>query len=600
MKYSIPLLILLSLTCLALTDDGRFVAIGPYGGFEQEIALTENFLFSFGPETNNTRVYRSNNQGLSWQPLSFQAQLIRVHPRNPNKIVAYGSSLYLSTDGGRNWQKISSPFKSLLFDDLEFHTTNSTTLYGSIDGSLYRSPDDGKTWQKVGTYGLGSFIVHPKNGEELYFPSDGRLYRSTDGGHTSQLLASVANPFVSLIMDRRNPKKFYARSTHHLLRSIDGGITWSATPCDCESLTLDRINSRILYSYGENLKKTSNNGHSWTSINLPTFTPNHNRTIYTLIAEGDSLFASANDSIYRSLDGGKSWLRINTGLREIAIRSLEAVDSKAKNMIAAGAYNTFRTTDAGKTWRILEKLAGYHKIEKHPRNPNLIYAYGSSYFAISKNGGANWSFRTAQGYTFALDPKNENILFSTIESGYGRDRITSIGRSTNQGLTWRVSNEGITEFIRSLAVSPANSKILLAGSSNSIFRSNNAGASWHKVKGDLCCDIDEIRFHPVEKEEVWAASGISLLRSLDAGISWTESLTFPVQESTRIRFVTFDPLKSNRIFAGGTTLLISEDNGDSWRTFQAKGLFSSAADAMISLPNQLLLATKNGMYRLNR
>ena len=259
MKIITTVLILLIVTFVLAFEQDRFVWIGPYGGFDQEIIATKDFLFLLGQEGSSTRLYRSGNNGLSWQPLSFQAKLIRIHPQNSNRLLAYGSALYISDNAGRNWQKVSESLNPRLVADLQFHPTNSNILYASINGYLNRSLDAGKTWLRVSNFNVYAFLVHPTNGEVIYFDSDGSFYKSSDGGHTSQLLAKVARPFTNLIMDPSNPQTFYARSSHHILQSIDGGLRWSAKPCDCEhsQVVLDQNNPKILYAFGRDLKRST-------------------------------------------------------------------------------------------------------------------------------------------------------------------------------------------------------------------------------------------------------------------------------------------------------------------------------------------------------
>ena len=318
------------------------------------------------------------------------------------------------------------------------------------------------------------------------------------------------------------------------------------------------------------------------------------------MADGDSFYATANDSIYRSLNAGKGWRRINRGLREIAIRSVVDIDGNGKKIIALGDYDSFRSINGGKNWQYIDELARYQKVEKHPHNSGLIFAFSYGTFAISRNAGTTWTFHLAPGDVFALDPKRENVLFSTIEQG-GRFSFQGIARSTDQGLTWSGGKNGLTDNnVRAIAVSPRNNSIVLASSSSRIFRSNNAGITWQIVQENICCDIDEIRFNPVKKDEVWAVSGLEINRSTNAGITWTNVLSFQISEHTRLRFIQFDPLQKDRLFAGGNELMVSDDGGNSWHKYLQKGLLMPGGNALQVLSNYLVLATNNGLYRLDR
>ena len=60
--------------------------------------------------------------------------------------------------------------------------------------------------------------------------------------------------------------------------------------------------------------------------------------------------------VYRSVDGGRRWRRVNQGLTDLTFHSL-AVDPRNSRRVYAASHGggIFRTDNAGETWRHVGK-----------------------------------------------------------------------------------------------------------------------------------------------------------------------------------------------------------------------------------------------------
>jgi len=151
-------------------------------------------------------VYKSTDAGKTWTHLGLRHSqgipALAVDPRNPNRVFAavlghpYGASeergIYLSTDGGENWQKILSKDANVGGSEVEIDPASPDVVYASLwevrlgpwedgnqysgtGGGLFKSTDGGKTWRAL-TSGLPKGIIQVDVAIAASQPS--RLYAS--------------------------------------------------------------------------------------------------------------------------------------------------------------------------------------------------------------------------------------------------------------------------------------------------------------------------------------------------------------------------------------------------------------------------------------
>src|SRR6266699_7135187 len=91
-------------------------------------------------------IYKSTDAGKTWTHLGLRHSqgipALAVDPRNPNRVFAallghpYGASeergIYLSTDGGENWQKILSKDANVGGSDVEIDPASPDVVYASL------------------------------------------------------------------------------------------------------------------------------------------------------------------------------------------------------------------------------------------------------------------------------------------------------------------------------------------------------------------------------------------------------------------------------------------------------------------------------------
>ena len=212
------------------------------------------------------RVFRSNDRGLSWTPISPDLTKNENRDEIENMGVKNSEVRIARNDGIVAWPAIVSFAES---------PRRAGVLYtGSDDGSLFVSRDGGKDWASVidRVPGLprGIFVseVVPSRFEEatVYATFDGHrqndfktyVYASSDFGQTWRSIAANLEGEVArtLTEDQKNPDVLYLGTETGLFVTIDRGKSWQRLRANLPTVRIDEItlhprdNAMILATHG--------------------------------------------------------------------------------------------------------------------------------------------------------------------------------------------------------------------------------------------------------------------------------------------------------------------------------------------------------------
>jgi len=314
------------------------------------------------------------------------------------------------------------------------------------------------------------------------------------------------------------------------------------------------------------------------------------------------IVSNTGSGILKSTDRGKSWNKMDNGIENFNVFSIE-IDQKNHNIMYAGAAgdHLYKSIDKGKSWflknkNIEHKDMAIFSLKIHPEDTNIIFAGqgdysmggeqgGSLYKSI--DGGDNWQEilfpgRMAFISSIEIDIKNPDIMYAT--TGYGDwcggthpgspDSLSyGIYKSVNGGEAWDSVNKGLEDYtVGRITIDPRDSNILYAATGcvdddlyddSSVYRSINAGDSWQKIEG-IFGPVNNVVF---DNEYNVYASGYGGVYKSNDGIQWTK-----IDESIDGAIHTFmfdyviDPRDSNHqyfgTYAGG--IYESTDGGRNW------------------------------------
>ena len=305
-------------------------------------------------------VRRTLDGGKNWQGVSQvriqDARALALLPNNPNKFIAGGEGVYLSTDGGQSWEERSNGLGASS-SKLAVDPTDNSILYlqSGINYSgktfpLYRSTNGGVSWELIDE--SGRELVFDASGEVFYRiigEDDAKvIMASADGGNTwtySSPLPSNVEFIQNIFTDKNITGKIFltvfpsgSMETMCYI-SLDGGDTWEGgqpwKSSDCEDFFYDK----------EAVDFITYNGDSFyvnAKIALPD--DSSSRSNFGEGTEENNInpvYVGTDGGAFVSFDGEKTWTPINDGLLDgLVVYSL--VMDNAGNVYASTPLGVFK------------------------------------------------------------------------------------------------------------------------------------------------------------------------------------------------------------------------------------------------------------------
>ena len=329
--------------------------------------------FSTGTSKNVGGIFKSYDYGEKWEATNLiskddkktktidkvNSSLIKIDPQNHSKIYlgTQGDGIFYSENAGGNWVNILS--KGNVYD-LVLDSKNSGVVYTSLGKNLYKSIDLGENWESIyleerSKILITSLAIDPVNNLLIYFgTSAGEVYKTLDGGESWQLILEDEedDAIKKIMVNPKNTRRIYvATATQGIYKSFDKGNGWQnlidnyiTDEKDREMRGMKEFNDMVfdgtqndslLFASEYGLLKSYNGGESWQEIKL--LTPANSILIRALGINPynrNQIYYSTENAIYRTFDGGKTWLTSELPSSRIATDLL--VDFQTPNVIYMG------------------------------------------------------------------------------------------------------------------------------------------------------------------------------------------------------------------------------------------------------------------------
>src|SRR5216683_1017193 len=331
-------------------------------------------------------------------------------------------------------------------------------------------------------------------------------------------------------------------------KSVNGGTTFKPVfdkqPVQSiGAITVDPKNAKVVWvgtgepwtrnsvSIGDGIYKSGDGGDNWTNLGLKEsehiakilVDPSETNTVYVCVP-GKLWSDSDERGVYKTTDGGKSWVKILKGANASTGCSMMALDPQSPKTIFAGLWDFRR-----KGWTFRSGGDG-------PTAPS-----GSGLFK-STDGGASWTElgdKSAKGLptkpwgrvAVAVAPSKPNVVYAVIEAEPPKNGLY---RSADGGQTWEALDRSQAMIWRpfyfaNLIVDPKDENRVYKPDGNLIV-STDGGKSFSNISGGAHGDFHDVWIDPANTDHLIIGDDGGLWYSYDAGNKWWKADNLPVSQ----------------------------------------------------------------------
>lgn len=464
------------------------------------------------------------------------------------------------SQSGGDWTLIGPLNTGGRITDIAISPDSDDVFYvGTASGGIFKTVDKGTTWTPVfddiAKASIGDLAIAPNNANVIYagtgeanassntgaFFGDG-VYRSSDAGES----------WTNIGLEE----------THHIARVV-------VDPVDEDRVFVAAMGKLYGYNSERGVYRTTNAGATWDKVlfrtdstgaaDIAINSQNPNILFATLWERTRKPwqrdYAGITSGLYRSLDGGDTWVELNatnglpapstqTGRISVAISDSDPSTIYARyttNPITNVFNGLYKSTDNGDNWTLvaLNAIGGvdasfgwyFGNIRIHPTDPDEVYVLGQT-LQRTNNSGNSWQQVNGlhvDHHAMEYSKSNPDFILEGNDGG--------IYISENGGGSWtKFENLPLTQFYN-IEVDNLQPERLYGGTQdNNTIRTLTGGTNdWNSIIGG---DGFHVLVDPVDNNFVYGESQFgNLRRSTDGGFNF-QSGTNGIDGNDRVNWNT--------------------------------------------------------------
>jgi photosystem II stability/assembly factor-like uncharacterized protein len=383
------------------------------------------------------------------------------------------------------------------------------------------------------------------------------------------LLKSPPSGSENVIKIDANDNIFLGVWGYGIKRSNDNGASWT----DMNSGLTNKYVTDIDFTENGGLFATtfgggvfySFDGSSWNQKNNGI--KNLNATSVKVLNDGRVIIGTYGSGMYLSSDNGDTWTESNKGFDFRDVRAIGEFETTG--FITAGTYGgaTYMTRDSGNTWKWEKTGMTNFYVNEFAFNDNgeILAATNGRGLLYSVNSGVSYTeydslmrsefvsqAEPLPDYNFTcviVNSMNEPVVGTRNHGIFKYDRFT-----WNHWYWTAVRTDGITDMAMN-----SSGVIFAASINNEIYKSENMGENWSKISDIMDDDITYI--YPFDGMNTYLAKGNELYISDDYGYNWSKQGDLPQLGSLIVKD------SAGVIYTGGQGLHRSFDGGTTFSAF---------------------------------
>ncbi len=538
---------------------------------------------AYGITRDDWRLYRMEKGGSSWTEVvieldatpRFQFGAVAFSPHyalDGTMFVGTDRGVYKTEDGGRDWRLVGGPASGApVFgaaggdvaqqglvvpreygdDPARRFDRDLRHVFAYNRSGLYLSQDDGLTWQRLpleaeriqGVAVSNAWASDPvimaaitgRQGEVVAVSADGgttwRHFPGKDGIVGTAIAMDVEFSYVPAEVDPERKILFVP----YLLRDwVPGAPFPPPRPTPPPYLGTRKA---YLATDGDGVWCTADAGRSWGRCVRGL--GNARATALVFLPDGsdaDALAGTRGSGLYRSIDGGRTWRWLDSGLPRGADETIHVIRrspqfASDRTIFLAATSGVWRSQDGGGSW---ERTSGPAPAASLALSP----AYGTDRTLaaaghLSTDGGQTWrqlgvdGTWTAVAFSTRFD-SDRTIYAGQLLPATGLGNMLTVSR--DRGETWtsvehsQLRNRSIYA-LHTLSVTPADPVRIFVGTDRGLVYSHDGGRTWTQNSSMSRAAYDMVS-QPTQDERygqtavVLAVGEQGAQWSMDRGLNW--------------------------------------------------------------------------------
>jgi len=505
-------------------------------------------------------IFKSTDGGNTWTPLTTGLPAegvgrigLAVSRTNPNRVYAIVDAkeggLFSSSDAGATWTKVSGDNRiwgrGWYFNKVTADPKDPDTVYVQ-NTSVYKSTNGGKNWTAIkgapGGDDYHQMWINPDDPKRMILASDQGCVVTEDGAETwSSWYNQSTAQLYHVAADNRFPywvtgaqqdsgavgvpsRSSHAEISNHDWTGICAGGESGYTapdPLHPEILfggTVTRCN--VVTGATQNVSPEKGTGpfrHAWTQPLV--FSAADPRALYF-----------ANQFLYKTTNGGESWTQISQDMT----REEPGVPA---NLNEAAAADVSTGAPASRRLGVIYTIAPSPLLA-----PTIWIGTDDGYLHLTKDDGKTWTNVTppevsAWSKVTMMDASHFDIneAYAAVERHQLEDYIPYIYRTRDSGKTWQKITNGLPAgvYVQTVKEDPLRRGLVFAGTELGAYVSFDDGDHWQSLQLNLPhASVRDLVIHnddlivATHGRGFWILDNITALRQVEDQITNMKAVLF--------------------------------------------------------------------------